>query len=43
MSGASEARSNEPDVPYVTRQPFELSAELAARVEDHLDEEWLAG
>ncbi len=40
MSDASEARSN---VPFVTRQPFELSAELAARVEElelqaHLDQ-----
>ncbi len=40
MSDASEARAN---VPFVTRQPFELSAELAARVEGlglqaHLDQ-----
>ena len=43
MSDASEARPSVPAVPFVTRQPFELSAELAARVEElglqpHLDQ-----
>ncbi len=43
MSEASEARSNRPQIPYVTRQPFELSPELAKRVDElglqpHLDQ-----
>ncbi|MFQ5926331.1 MAG: phytanoyl-CoA dioxygenase family protein [Terriglobia bacterium] len=34
MSDARAARRKVPEIPFVTRQPFELSPELAARVEE---------